>query len=175
VVAIVRWQNTSSNKLIVAEGFVRTSTGAVVDEYGPGGTARIYWEAIYLAPGFELWTKALAGDGSALEGDADGTGTAAEGGESEAGVHDAGERAEPAGRERTATGGHRSSSAFAHDAPRGSAAARTSSPSRIVTHIDPTASVGGWSSATRTVYPIERSPSPTSAPRLASRVTVPGS
>lgn len=73
VVAAVRWQNTSSSKLFASEGFVRTSTGRLLAEYGVLGTARFYLDAMYLGPGWELWTKGLedaTGDDEASDADA---------------------------------------------------------------------------------------------------------
>ncbi|MDZ7688213.1 MAG: GNAT family N-acetyltransferase [Halobacteriales archaeon] len=60
LVAIVEWGNTSSSKLFASQGFERTSAGDVIDEYGLGGTARVWLTAMYFpALGYDLWTKNL--------------------------------------------------------------------------------------------------------------------
>lgn len=70
VVAAVRWQNTSSSKLFASEGFARTSSSRLLGEYGLLGTARFYRDAMYLGPGWELWTKGFDGSDAGTVGEA---------------------------------------------------------------------------------------------------------
>ncbi|MDZ7730231.1 MAG: hypothetical protein U5K37_03765 [Natrialbaceae archaeon] len=60
VIAIVRWNNTSSSKLFASHDFSRTTTRDVVSSLGMAGTARTWWTAMYWpALGFDLWTTGI--------------------------------------------------------------------------------------------------------------------